>query len=185
MPGPPGPLARVEAVLTVVAGALAFFGGLVLIAMALVTVYSIIGRALPPNLPLLDWWSSVRGNFELVELATAIAIFSFLPYTHLRRGNVLVDFFTMNAHPRTKAGFAVFANLLFSAIAVLFTWRMIVGAEEILTASFTQTTMLLRIPISYGYVPSTVFMVFLSAVALFSLWRSVAEVLGDGEPEGR
>ena len=175
---------RVEAYLTAVASALAVIGGIVLILMALVTVYSIIGRALPPGLPLLGWWESVRGNFELVELGTAIALFAFLPYTHLKRGNVLVDFFTMRASPRVKAAFAVLANLLFSAIAVLITWRMIVGTEEILTASYTQTTMLLRIPIWYGYLPSTVFMVLLSLVALYSVWRSAEEALGGGEPEG-
>lgn len=164
-----------------VAAALAILGGLALMAITIVTVYSIVGRALP-DLPLLDWWRPVRGNFELVEMATAVAIFAFLPYTQLQRGNVLVDFFTQGASPRVKAAFAVFSNALFSAIALLFTWRMLVGAEEMLTAGFTQTTMLLRVPIWYAYVPSTLFMVFLSIVTLFTLWRSVAEALGDGEP---
>src|SRR5699024_5439053 len=126
--------------------------------------YSIIGRALPNDLPLLGWWRSVRGNFELVEMATAIGIFSFLPYTQIKRGNVLVDFFTMNASARVKAGLAVFANLLFSVITVLFTWRMIVGISGVMTAKFTQTTMLLRIPIWYGQLPATIFMAFLSLV---------------------
>ena len=184
--GPPPPASlrlQVERILTGVAAALAFLGGLVLVAMATITVYSIIGRAIPPGAPLLDWWVPVRGNFELVELATAIAIFSFLPYTHIKRGNVLVDFFTMRAHPRVKAALAVFANLLFSAIVLLFTWRMAIATQEILTAGYTQTTMLLRIPIWYGYLPSAIFMAFLSLVALFSVWRSVEEMLGPGEPE--
>ena len=178
----PGLRQKVEPVLTAIAAALAVFGGIVLIGMALTTVYSIIGRALPPDVPLLDWWVPVRGNFELVEMATGIAIFAFLPYTHMRRGNVLVDFFTMNAPPRMKAGLAIFANLLFSAIVLLFTWRMTVETQDIMTASFTQTTMLLRIPIWYGYLPSTLFMGFLSLVVLFSLWRSIDETFGSGEP---
>lgn len=180
-PSSPGLRVRVERLLLPIAAALAVFGGFALVALSAVTVYSIIGRALP-DLPLLAWWRPVRGNFELVEMVTAIAIFSCLPYTQLRRGNVLVDFFTQRAGPRAKATFAIFANSLFAVIALLFTWRMIIGAEEMLTASFTQTTMLLRIPIWYAYLPSTIFMIFLSVVTLFTVWRSVDEALGDGEP---
>ncbi|HZJ09687.1 MAG TPA: TRAP transporter small permease [Trueperaceae bacterium] len=172
----------IEQVLTPIATALAVIGGVVLMMVGILTVYSIIGRALPDGIPLLGWWEPVRGNFELVELGTAIGIFSFLPYTHLKRGNVLVDFFTLKASPRAKAALAVFANLLYSGIVLLFTWRMAVGTGEIMTASYTQTTMLLRIPIWYGYLPTTLFMVFLSVVALYSVWRSLEEALGPGEP---
>lgn len=174
---------HVENVLLFLAKAFAIIGGLVLIAMSLVTVYSIIGRALPNNLPLLGWWRSIRGNFELVELATAVAIFSFLPWTHLTRGNVLVDFFTMRASPRAKAGFALFANLLFAAIAVLFAWRMVAGTRDMLGASYKQTTMLLRVPVLWGYLPGTIFMCFLALVTVYTVWRSAAELFGDGEPE--
>lgn len=174
---------RVERVLAFIATIFAVIGGVALILMSLITVYSIIGRALPADLPLLGWWRSVRGNFELVEFATAIAIFSFLPYTHIKRGNVLVDFFTMNISRRAKAGFAIFANLLYTVIALIFAWRMVVSAEAMLTASFTQTSMLLRIPIWYAYLPSTIFMCFLAVVGAYSVWRSVDEALGAGESE--
>lgn len=180
---PPPLRLRIEEILLAVAQGFAILGGLVLIAMALVTVYSIIGRALPKGLPLLGWWRSIRGNFELVELATAIAIFSFLPWTHLTRGNVLVDFFTMKAGPRVKAGFALFANLLFAVIAGLFAWRMVVGTQGMLNATYKQTTMLLRVPVLWGYLPATVFMCFLALVTVYSVWRSTAELFGDGEPE--
>ena len=38
--------------------------------------------------------SGLPGDFEMVQMAVALAIFSFLPYTQLRRGNMLVDTFT-------------------------------------------------------------------------------------------
>ena len=36
----------------------------------------------------------VNGDFEMVQMATAIAIFTFLPYCQARRGNIVVDTFT-------------------------------------------------------------------------------------------
>ncbi len=35
--------------------------------------------------------SGVPGDFELVQMATAVAAFCFLPYCQLRRGNIFVD----------------------------------------------------------------------------------------------
>ncbi len=180
--GTPQPLrVRVERVLLRISEAIALVGGALLAVIAGVTVYSIVGRAIG-DVPLLSWWSPVRGDFELVEMGTAIAICAFLPYTQLKRGNVLVDVVTSGASPRAKAGMAVVANALYAAMAILFTARMIAGGLDLYTATFTQTTMLLRIPVWWGYLPTSIFLVCLSGVALYSVWRSVDEALGRGEP---
>jgi len=163
----------------------ALLGGLVLVGMAFVTVYSVIGRALERNLPdlaLLAWWSPIRGDFELIELGTAVAITAFLPYTQMVRGNVLVDFFTAKAGPRAKAALATFANLVYAAVALLFTWRMAVGTHELYTATYTQTSMLLRVPLWWGHLVTTLFFALLSVVCLFTVLRSAAEAAGEGEP---
>lgn len=175
------PVRRAETALLRVSQALAVVGGVVLIALATITVYSIVGRALP-DWPLLAWWRPVRGDFELVEMGTAIAIFSFLPYAQITRANVLVDFFTSGISQRAKSALAIPANLLLTAIAALFTWRMVVATESLMTSSYTQTTMLLRVPVWWGYLPATVFMGFLTLVAAFTVWRAADEALRDGEP---
>lgn len=180
-----GPMKRVERVLMRVTTVVAMLGGMALIGIALTTVYSILGRVVARYLaevPLLAWWRPVRGDFELVQLGTAFAIFAFLPYTHMVRGNVLVDFFTAKLHGRGKAALAVPSNLLLTAIVGLFTWRMIVATIEFKTATFTQTSMLLSIPVWWGYVPASLFMMLYTLVALFSVWRSTGEALGAGEP---
>jgi len=64
----------------------AIFGGLVLLIAALISIFSIFGRVVFSS-PLL-------GDFELVEIACAVAIGSFLPLCHLKNGNVIVDFIT-------------------------------------------------------------------------------------------
>ena len=74
---------------------LAILGGAILAAMALLTTVSIAGRA--------AFSAPVRGDFELVAIGTGIAVFAFLPWCQLTRGNVLVDFFMDRAPVRAKA----------------------------------------------------------------------------------
>jgi TRAP-type C4-dicarboxylate transport system permease small subunit len=177
--------ARTEQVLLSLATRIALLGGAVLIALAGITVYSVVGRWISRDLSepgFLSWWRPIRGDFELIEMGTAVAIFAFLPYTQMVRGNVVVDFFTSTASPRLKAALAIPANLLFSALAGVLAWRMITGTVEQYTASFTQTTMLLRIPLWWGYLPAALFVCVLALVSLFTVWRSAREALADGEP---
>jgi TRAP-type C4-dicarboxylate transport system permease small subunit len=63
-----------------------------------------------------------------------------------------------------------------------FTWRMAINTYHLYTATFPQTTMILRIPLWWGYAAATLFMALLAIVCLFTVWRSLAEALGKGEP---
>lgn len=175
-PGGTGALRRSEAILLRASQGLAIAGGLVLVALALTTVYSIVGRALP-SLPGLAWWRPVRGDFELVEMGTAVALFAFLPYAQITRANVLVDMLTARLPARAQAVLAVPAHLLLFGLASLVAWRMAIGTIALLSVPFPQTTMLLGLPLWWGYLPSTLCMGFLALVAAFTAWRSVEEAL--------
>lgn len=167
---------RSEAILLRAAQGLAIAGGLLLVALALTTVYSIVGRALA-SLPGLAWWRPVRGDFELVEMGTAVALFAFLPYAQITRANVLVDVFTARLPARAQAALAVPAHLLLFGLASLVTWRMAIGTTALMSAPFPQTTMLRGLPLWWGYLPSTLCMAILTLVAAFTVWRSVEEAL--------
>ena len=78
---------------------LAYFGGFILAIIAVVTVASIIGRALLPF-----GLGPIKGDFEIVEIGCAIAVFSFLPLAQLRRGHVTVDIFVSALPARARAG---------------------------------------------------------------------------------
>jgi TRAP-type C4-dicarboxylate transport system permease small subunit len=106
----------------------------------------------------------------------AVAIFAFLPYCQIVRGNVIVDLFTNKASPRTKALLDGIGNLLFTAIAALLTWRVAVGGLEI--RSYRETTMVLQVPVWWGYVPAVAFLAFLTIVCAYTVWRSVLEYRG-------
>jgi TRAP-type C4-dicarboxylate transport system permease small subunit len=67
-------------------GFVAMLGGLLALATACMVVISVVGRKLF-NMP-------VEGDFEMVKMATAVAVFTFLPLTQSRRGNIMVETFT-------------------------------------------------------------------------------------------
>ena len=146
----------------------ALLGGLVLFALTLLTVISVVGR--------VAFSAPIPGDFELVELGMAVAIFSFLPYCQIVRGNVIVDLFTTRARPRTRALLDGIGNLLYTAIAALLTWRGALGGLEI--RSYHETTMVLQVPVWWGFVPAVVFLAFLTVVCAYTVWRSVEEYRG-------
>jgi TRAP-type C4-dicarboxylate transport system permease small subunit len=159
---------RVGRLLHRAATGIALLGGLVLFALTLLTVISVVGRAVLS--------APIPGDFELVELGMAVAIFSFLPYCQIVRGNVIVDLFTSKASARTRALLDGVGNLLFTAIAALLTWRVALGGLEI--RSYNETTMVLQVPAWWGYVPAVAFLAFLTLICAYTVWRSVLEYRG-------
>jgi TRAP-type C4-dicarboxylate transport system permease small subunit len=156
---------RVGRALYRAATGVAVLGGLVLFALTLLTVISVVGRA--------AFSAPIPGDFELVELGMAVAIFAFLPYCQIVRGNVIVDLFTTRASPQTRALLDGIGNLLFTAIAALLTWRVALGGLEI--RSYHETTMVLQVPVWWGYVPAVIFLTFLTVVCAYTFWRSAEE----------
>lgn len=75
---------------------LAIAGGLVMMAAAAVVSLSV----------LLRWTTSqsISGDFELVQIATALGAFAFLPLCQGRRGNIIVDTFTVWLPKRRSSG---------------------------------------------------------------------------------
>ena len=135
--------------LDVLARTFAFLGGAVLVGITLMSVTSIAGRALLGK--------PVPGDFELVQVASAVAIAAFLPYCQLRRGNIIVDFFTTRTSPRTQAVFDAIGALLFSAVMGLLAWRTTLGFMTVKASH--EVTMIVGFPVWIGYaaiVPSLV-----------------------------
>jgi TRAP-type C4-dicarboxylate transport system permease small subunit len=92
--------------------------------------------------------SGLPGDFEMVQMAVAMAIFSFLPYTQLRRGNMLVDTFTLRLPPRAIVAIDAFWDLVYAAVAALLGWRLAVGAADALKSQ--TSTMVLGLPVGWA-----------------------------------
>jgi TRAP-type C4-dicarboxylate transport system permease small subunit len=126
-PGVVTPTSSARRVLDRVAAGLAIFGGLLACAMAALVTVSVAGRYLL-NRP-------VPGDYDIVAILCGCAIFSFLPYCQLQRGNVMVDFFTVRASPRVKSILDAIGKVLYLAAAAMFTWRLYYGALEMRQSS--------------------------------------------------
>lgn len=92
--------------------------------------------------------SGLPGDFEMVQMAVALAIFSFLPYTQLRRGNMLVDTFTIRLPARVLSAIDAFWDIVYAAAAALLGWRLAVGAAD--AVGSRTSTMVLGMPVGWA-----------------------------------
>lgn len=159
---PTDPLGRV---LYLISKWMAVFGGVILFILAILTTISVFGRK------FLD--APVPGDFELVAIGTGVAVFACLPYCQLMRGNVLVDFFMNNAPTRAKTIADIIASLIFLAIGLMLTWRMIYGAIDM--HDVNEVSMTIGFPRWSTFPISIVFMSFLVIIIIYTLGRSIAE----------
>lgn len=120
----------------------AALGACVLVLMAMMTVVSVVGRAFFSH-PIL-------GDVELVQLGCAVVVSCFLPYTQLRRANIIVDFFTQNASSQRKHGMDLLGNVLYTLMMSLIVWRVAVGGFDMHTSG--ESSMLMNLPLWWAYV---------------------------------
>ncbi|MGP9819383.1 TRAP transporter small permease [Salinarimonas sp. NSM] len=175
---PTAALSAVGALLERACGAVAVLGGIALLGMIAVSVVSITGRSILPGLAGLVGLefraASIPGDIELVQIGTGIAVFSFLPFCQLRRGNVLVDFFTSGAALRVRAALDLVGNLIFTVLAGLIAWRLVLGLQDKL--AYNDTTMVLRLPEAYPFAFGVACAWLLAIVCAYTVWRSAEEI---------
>ena len=147
----------------------AVIGGAVLIAMAAMTVVSVIGRT------FFD--SPILGDVELVQLGLAVCVATFLPYTQFRSANIIVDFFTTGASAAAQRRMDALGVLLYTAVLALVTWRVAVGGIDIYAAG--ERSMLMDLPLWIPYLlmlPGLALCVAIGAVQGAALLRGDKEV---------
>jgi TRAP-type C4-dicarboxylate transport system permease small subunit len=154
--------------------AMAWVGALALVLLAAMSVISIAGRALS-GLGL----GPVPGDFELVEAGTALAVFCFLPWAHLKRGHAVVDLFWRAYPAPMRRVLDVLADALMAAAWCLLVWRM--GVAMLDYRENAEVTFILQFPVWWGYAAS---MVPAVVGCIVYLWR-LLETLGlVAAPEG-
>jgi len=127
--------------------AMAWFGAIVLSLIALMSVASIIGRALSGF-----GLGPVPGDFELVEAGTALAVFCFLPWCHLKGGHAMVDML-WHSYPRPmQRALTVLSDALMLVVWVLLVWRM--GVSMLDYRENAEVSFILQMPVWWGYAAS-------------------------------
>lgn len=141
-------------------------GGLVLLSVALMSVGSIASRVFTGT--------ALLGDFELVQLGSAVAVAAFLPWGQMRGSHVFVDFFTTGLGSAGRARLDAMGGVLLALCAAVVAWRM--GAGTIGLRDSGETTMLLGVPVWYAYLLMTPSFALLAATALYSAQQKMREI---------
>jgi TRAP-type C4-dicarboxylate transport system permease small subunit len=150
------------AVLGGLARGFAFGGGAILVALTGMSVASITGRAFLGR--------PVPGDFELVQIGCGAAIAAFLPYCQLRRGNIIVDFFTVRAGPHAQGALDALGALLVALVMAVLAWRTAVGMVAVRAAG--EVSMIVGFPIWIGYAAIVPSLALAALVALHTARES-------------
>ncbi len=144
------------------ARALALAGGAVLLAAAALTVVS----------GTLRWFTSqpVRGDFEIISIASGLAVLSALAFCALNRGNILVDSFTTWLPARINTLIDAFWQLVWAAVMGVIAWRMTLGGMEAM-ANGTRTIGLLALPYGWAIAVGAACFGLTALIALAWSWR--------------
>ncbi|MEM1363579.1 MAG: TRAP transporter small permease [Pseudomonadota bacterium] len=161
---------------------LALFGGVVVLCMGIVTCLSVTGRALS-GIGL----GPITGDFELVELGCAVAVFSFLPWCQVTRAHMRVDLIGPLVPESLYRWLGWLGDLVLTAFLALLLWRLWLGfgerfpygtapVRELLGFGpppfYTETTYELQLPMWIAYGISALGMALAVLVSVIMLFQS-------------
>jgi TRAP-type C4-dicarboxylate transport system permease small subunit len=135
----------------------AVLAGMLLTVITLMTCASLIGRN--------TVGITLVGDFELTGVATGAAIALFMPWCQVRRGNIIVDFFTSKASASTNDKLDRFGAVLLALAFALLAWRTTLGAMNSWTSH--SESQILGFPEWITYVTMVPPFVLTMAIALY------------------
>lgn len=140
---------------------LAIAGGLLMLCTAAMVTVSVMMR----------WVSfqSVPGDIELVQIATALSVFAFLPLCQAQRGNIVVDTFTAWLPERAQRLIDALWDVIYALVAAMIAWRLAVGAVD--TIRSNTVSMMLGLPTGWAIAACAAMAALLSVVALLTARR--------------
>ena len=100
----------------------ALAGGMVFIALVIMSIVSIVGRKLFSH--------PIEGDMELLMMGAAIGSAAFLPVCELDDHHIKVDALTTWMSERARAALDTIAHLLLSLASALITWRSALYVQE-------------------------------------------------------
>jgi TRAP-type C4-dicarboxylate transport system permease small subunit len=153
----------------------AFAGGVVLLALVLITAGSAVSNLLF-NVPF-------AGEYELAKHFVGIAIFTFLPYCQLTRANVTVDIFTEGMGPRAKSAMMAVSSLLAAAFSALLFRQMAYGFVDYVR--YPEETATLHLPLWTAFPPillSLALLFIASVITAHDAWRGMRDIGATAAP---
>jgi TRAP-type C4-dicarboxylate transport system permease small subunit len=144
-------------ILEKLAKASAILAGMLMTFITVMTCISLIGRN--------TTGATLAGDFELTGVAAGAAIALFMPWCQLRRGHIIVDFFTAKASDQTNALLDRLGALLLGLVFALLAWRTSVGGLNAYTSQ--SGTMMLGFPEWVVYVAMVPPFILTAVIALY------------------
>jgi TRAP-type C4-dicarboxylate transport system permease small subunit len=145
----------------------ALAGGILMVVVAVMVTVSVTLRS--------PWIGGrgVPGDFELVQMGTAVAAFTFLAVCQARRGNIFVDTFTGWLPTQFQHALDAFWDVVYGLAMAVIAWRLLQGAVgEFSTGT---TTMVLGLPTGYAIAACGVLAVLVSLVAFVGAFAHVQQ----------
>lgn len=139
----------------------ALAGGILVFAIAALVTASV----------LLRWQSGmpIPGDFEMVQMGVALAVFCFLPFCQAERGNIVVDTFTTRLSARMRARIDAMWDVVYGLAMGVIGYAMLPGVAAAWRSG--EETMVARIPLWPALAVSTALVLLLAAVAVWTAAR--------------
>jgi TRAP-type C4-dicarboxylate transport system permease small subunit len=135
---------------------LAIAGGLLSIAAAILVTLSITRRWLG--------FGPISGDFELVQVGVALSVFCFLPLTQARRGNIMVDTFTLRLRPETNRRIDALWDFVYAGFMALMAWCLMNGARDAFASGLN--SMVLALPLAPVFTLCVILIAILALTAI-------------------
>ena len=131
-------------------------GGIILLALAVMTVLSVTGRAINAY-----GFGPIDGDFELIEQGTAFIVFCSLPYCQMRFGHVSVDVLSRFFYYPLSWAIALISHIAMSVMAFIIARQLYYGLMD--KYSWGETSFIIQFPVWWGYaasLPASILWVF-------------------------
>lgn len=148
---------------------LAVLGGIVLVAVTVMTVASISGRAL-----IFLGLGPVPGDFELVQVGVGFAVFAFLPWCQLTRGHATVDILAPMMSVRVNRAIDLIAEIAMTVVLGLIAWQLYYGMMDKL--AYGETSFILQFPLWWAYAACLVASIGAVIVSAYMCFVRVGEL---------
>lgn len=149
---------------------MALLGGAALLAMIVIVVASVVGRAFI--------WAGLKpilGDYELISVGMGFAVFAFLPWAHLTRGHALVSLVTDMFSDRVNMWILVVTDLMMLFASAFIAWRLWFGMLD--KFGHRETTILLGLSMGWAFAAAVVGAITMVIVAVYVFARSVSDAL--------
>lgn len=145
----------------------AALGGLVLVALAILSGINIIGRAF-----LWAGLKPIRGDVELIEAGVAFAVAAFMPWCQLQRGHASVTIISDLWNVVSNSVIDLISDVFLTLIAALLLWRHVEGMLD--KIKYNETTFILQFPLWWAYAGMVLGLVAWIIVGLWTIFADIA-----------